>query len=133
MTWESRNGRRYFYRSQRDGAQVRKIYVGAGDAGRAAELAIDLRREQRQRVRDWLHQTALTFEELDAIDAELAVGLAAVLFARFGQTMDARAARRTARKQGASVMESAYCDPPLSPSEQETWRQLRERASRGDR
>ena len=133
MTWESRNGRRYFYRSQRDGAQVRKIYVGAGDAGRAAELAIDLRREQRQGVRDWLHQTAQTFAELDAIDAELAVGLAAVLYARYGQTMDARAARRTARKQGAFVMESAYCDPPLSPTEQETWRQLRERASRGDR
>ena len=133
MTWESRNGRRYFYRSQRDGAQVRKIYVGAGDAGRAAELANDLRREQRQRVRDWLHQTVHTLEELDAIDAELAVGLAAVLYARYGLRTDVRAARRTARKQGNSTMHGDHYGPPLSPSEQETWRQLRERASRGDR
>ena len=132
MSWETRNGRRYFYRSVRDGAKVRKVYVGSGDAGRAAELVNEMRREQEQQVRDWLHQAAQSFDELDAIDAELALGLSAVLFARFGLRMDARAARRTARKQGDFAMTVAICDSPLSPDELETWKALRERASRGD-
>ncbi len=133
MAWETRDNRPYFYRSVRDGATVHKVYVGTGDAGRAAELAIEMRREREQEVRDWLHQATQSFDELDAIDAELAVGLSAVLFARFGLRMDVRAARRTARKQGDSAMKGAICDPPLSPGEKEIWQQLRERASRGDR
>ena len=132
MAWETRKGQRYFYRSVRDGDIVHKVYVGCGDAGRAAELALDVRREQEQQVREWLSRATKTFAELDAIDAELAIGLAAELFTRFGLHMDVRAARRTIRKLGDLAMEGAICDPPLSPDENETWRQLRERASRGD-
>ena len=133
MGWETRNGRRYFYKCQRDGHQVRKIYVGTGDVGRAAELAMECRRERRDLVRQWLRQATHKFAELDAIDAELAVGLAAVLFAEHGVRVDSRAARRIVRNKGGLDMEGAVGKTTLSHDERETWQQLRDQASRGDR
>ena len=133
MGWETRNGRRYFYKTQRDGHQVRKIYVGTGDVGRAAELAVECRRERRELVRSWLREAAQKFAELDAIDAELAVGVAAVLFAAHGIRLDTRAARRINRKHGETVMAGNVRETPLSPEERETWQELREQSSRGDR
>lgn len=84
MGWELRKGRRYYYTSQRDGNKVRKIYAGCGDAGRAAELALECRREVKNRPRDWLREAVRKFTPLDVIDAELTVGLAAVLLAERG-------------------------------------------------
>lgn len=133
MGWETRNGRRYFYKCQRDGHQVRKIYVGTGDVGRAAELALECRRERRDWIRQWLHEADHKFAELDAIDAELAVGVAAVLFAAHGIRLDTRAARRINRKHGETVMAGNVRETPLSPEERETWQELREQSSRGDR
>ena len=133
MGWETRNGRRYFYKTQRDGHQVRKIYVGTGDVGRAAELAMECRRERRELVRSWLREAATKFAELDAIDAEVAVGLAAVLFTQHGVRMDARAARRIHRKQGGVAMGQTVREIRLTPVEQEQWQHLSEQASRGDR
>ena len=133
MGWETRNGRRYFYKCQRDGHQVRKIYVGTGDVGRAAELALECRRERRDLVRQWLHEADHKFAELDAIDAELAVGLAAVLFTQHGVRMDSRAARRIHRKQGEVAMGQTVREIRLTPVEQEQWQHLSEQASRGDR
>jgi len=133
MGWETRNGRRYFYKTQRDGHQVRKIYVGTGDVGRAAELALECRRERRDLVRSWLREAAQKFAELDAIDAELAVGMAAVLFTQHGVRMDARAARRIHRKQGGVAMGQTVREIRLTPVEQEQWQHLSEQASRGDR
>ena len=133
MAWETRNGRRFFYISQRDGGQVRKIYVGSGDVGRAAELALECRREQQQRVRDWLHLATTKFAELDAIDGELAVGLAAILYAECGILLNARAARRILRRKENAVTEGPVGEPTLPSEDHATWLQLRERASRGDR
>jgi len=31
MGWEARNGRRYYYRKERDGGKVRSVYVGGGE------------------------------------------------------------------------------------------------------
>ena len=133
MGWETRNGRRYFYKCQRDGHQVRKIYVGTGDVGRAAELAMECRRERRDLVRSWLREAATKFAELDAIDAELAVGLAAVLFAEHEVRMDSRAACRIVRNKEGFDMEGAVSETTLSPEQRAKWRQLRDQASRGDR
>jgi hypothetical protein len=45
MAWEKRNkGRRYFYRSERVGERVRKVYFGAGAA---ASVAADRVAEER--------------------------------------------------------------------------------------
>lgn len=133
MAWEERKGRKYFYVSQREGDKVFKAYAGHGDAGRAAELAMECRRERRELVRNWLRDATTSFAELDAIDAEVAVGLAAVLFAKQGVRMDARAARRISRKQGELVMEATVREIRLTPVEREQWQQLCEQTSRGDR
>ena len=123
MVMENRNGRKFFYISQRDGDKVRKVYAGCGDAGRAAQLAFECRRDQRLAVRDWLRDAATKFAILDAIDAELAVGLAAILFAQFGIRLDARAARRINRKQEAMIMEETVREINLTPDEREMWQQ----------
>ncbi|MBC7818269.1 MAG: hypothetical protein IAG10_15390, partial [Planctomycetaceae bacterium] len=133
MAWEDRNGRKYFYLSQREGNKIRKIYFGCGEAGRAAELALECRREAKNRPRDWLREAARKFAELDAIDAELAVGLVAILFAQYGIRMDTRAARRiNRRRRGDQIKEGTVCETSLTPKEQETWQRLCEQASRGD-
>lgn len=133
MPWVDRNGRKYFYFTPRQDNKIRKIYVGCGDAGRAAELALECRRDQRRAVRDWLRNAATKFEELDKIDAELTVGLAAVLFAECGIGLDARAARRINRKQKEMVMEETVREINLTPAEREMWQQLCEQITRGDR
>jgi hypothetical protein len=48
MGWEKHRARAYYYRSVRAGNQVRKVYCGGGDAGRAAAEADAARRRQRQ-------------------------------------------------------------------------------------
>lgn len=133
MAWEERKGRKYYYMSQRDGDKVHKVYAGCGEAGRAAELAFECRREAKNRPRDWLREAARKFTPLDVIDAELAVGLAAILFAQYGIRMDTRAARRINRRRRDQIMEGTVCETPLTPKEQETWQQLCEQSSRGDR
>ena len=52
MAWERRGGGFYFYRSVRDGGQVRKEYGGTGVVGEIAELMAEedrLEREARRR------------------------------------------------------------------------------------
>lgn len=132
MPWSIRNGRKYFYVSQRDGNKVRKIYIGTGAIGRAAELAIDIRRDRQERVRTWLQETAETYAELDAIDAELVIDLAACLYATHGFLVDAQAARRTIKTKGFNMIEGIP-KVPLPPGELAKWNELRLRASRGDR
>ena len=132
MPWALRNGRKYFYISQRDGNTVRKIYIGGGDIGRAAELTLDVRKERQERVRTWLAETAATYAELDAIDAELVIDLAACLYATHGFMMDAQSARRTIKTKGFNMIEGVR-KVPLPPTELARWNELRLRASRGDR
>ena len=132
MPWALRNGRKYFYVSQRNGDKVRKIYIGGGDIGRAAELTLDVRKERQERVRTWLQETAATYAELDAIDAELVIELSAYLYATHGFVMDAQPARRTMKLKGISMIQG-FPKVPLPAAELAKWNELRLRASRGDR
>ena len=65
MAWDKRG---YYYRSERDGRRVRRMYVGAGRAGEIAAQLDALAREER-----WLKALDLRDEkaELDALDAPL--------------------------------------------------------------
>lgn len=47
MALEQRNGRSYYYRYERDGEKVRKVYVGAGPI---AELASEADRIERETI-----------------------------------------------------------------------------------
>ena len=53
MGWKRINGSEYYYRSVREGDQVRSVYVGPGAVGRAAEKqdAIDRAVRRAERVR----------------------------------------------------------------------------------
>jgi len=57
MSWEVRNGRRYFYRSVRQDGQVRRIYLGTDNNGVAASILDERERHERlqaeQAVRDY--------------------------------------------------------------------------------
>ena len=79
MAWESRNRKRYFYRSQRVNGRVTKIYLGAGDvAQQAAEKDATAK---ATRARDQAELTALqaTLAGLDQVTAEVETGVEVLL------------------------------------------------------
>jgi hypothetical protein len=52
MAWERRKNRRYYYRSIRDGPQVKRLYFGAGAAGQRAAWE-DICRRLEQDYQAW--------------------------------------------------------------------------------
>jgi hypothetical protein len=48
MGWETRRGGRFYYRKRRVGRRVVSIYIGGGDAGRAAATQDARRRAERE-------------------------------------------------------------------------------------
>lgn len=133
MGWVTRKGRRYFYEVKRQGNKVRKIYVGTDVIGRAAELVIECRRERREEVRRWIKKSTAAFASLASIDSELVVELAAAVYATTGLRLNVQAARRTVRTQGSTFMPSSTPQIGLPAVETATYKELRDRASRGDR
>ncbi|MGH9943932.1 MAG: hypothetical protein ACRD9R_16425 [Pyrinomonadaceae bacterium] len=72
MGWETRKGREYYYRKERDGGRVRSVYVGRGVvAGLIARLdALDRDEREEQRLLARMEQSQ--FEAQDAALARLA-------------------------------------------------------------
>ncbi len=66
MALEQRNGRSYYYRHERDGEKVRKVYVGAGPI---AELASEADRIKREAVEAQRSKQQRDLERLDALVA----------------------------------------------------------------
>ncbi len=71
MAWEKRKGRRYYYKGERVGGRVRKIYLGADKVARAlarADAVIrrtkELEREREQAERERLRALASPGREL---------------------------------------------------------------------
>jgi hypothetical protein len=48
MAWESRQGKRYYYRSRRVGQRIERDFLGNGSEAHLAAARIELRRWQRQ-------------------------------------------------------------------------------------
>jgi hypothetical protein len=51
MGWKQINGRRYFYKSEREGGRVKTTYFGAGESGRVMALLIASERAEREAER----------------------------------------------------------------------------------
>ena len=47
MGWKTINGRRYYYKSEREGARVKATYFGAGETGLSISLLESLKRAQQ--------------------------------------------------------------------------------------
>jgi hypothetical protein len=52
MGWKLINGRRYFYKSEREGGRVKSTYFGAGDPGLLMELLQAEDRQEREAKRE---------------------------------------------------------------------------------
>src|SRR4051812_48267505 len=67
MGWEQRGDRRIYYRSERAGGRVRRVYVGSGPVAELAANLDELRRLERQaRARAWRDEQA-RHEAADAL------------------------------------------------------------------
>jgi hypothetical protein len=56
MGWKTINGRRYYYKSERDGGRVKSTYFGAGEAGTLMAKMAAFDREDRSAEREELRE-----------------------------------------------------------------------------
>jgi hypothetical protein len=48
MGWETRGGREYYYRKEREGSRVRSVYVGGGETARLIAQLEAMRADERE-------------------------------------------------------------------------------------
>ena len=75
MAWESRRGRKYYYRSRRIGTKVVKVYLGRGPEARIAAGKDTEVRETRERAKDEVSKMAATLQHADDLLGELNSGV----------------------------------------------------------
>lgn len=76
MAWETRQrGGRYYTRSQRQGGQVVRVYVGGGERGEQAAVADAIARERREAERA---EHTRERRRLDTAEAQLTAWYSAV-------------------------------------------------------
>jgi hypothetical protein len=69
MGWKTINGRRYYYRSERDGGRVKSTYFGAGEVGTLMAQMVAFDRADRAAEREELREER---EESDAEETAVA-------------------------------------------------------------
>lgn len=75
MAWESRGDRRFYYRYQRDGRNVRKIYCGAGEAAKRAAAEDVAKKEKRAADRAELAVFQAKLAAVDQLAEEIEQGV----------------------------------------------------------
>lgn len=69
MGWYKRNSKRYYFRSQRNGDTVEKIYFGSGPVAELASCADSLKQHEIEQIRQcWKQDKALIEEAFKAFD-----------------------------------------------------------------
>ncbi len=86
MGWETRGGKSYYYRKERDGRRVRSVYLGSGDTARLIAqldgLQTDEQEEHRAIARIERAQWQAQDAELDALSKIVDEVTAATLIAQ---------------------------------------------------
>jgi hypothetical protein len=54
MGWKTINGRRYFYKTEREGGRVKTAYFGAGESGLLISRTEAIEREEKDELRNQL-------------------------------------------------------------------------------
>jgi hypothetical protein len=62
MGWKTIKGRRYYYKSEREGGRVKSTYFGAGEAGTLMASMLAIEREEREAERDELREQRREFD-----------------------------------------------------------------------
>ncbi len=62
MGWKTINGRRYHYKSERDGGRVKSTYFGTGEAGTLMAGMLAFEREDREAERDKIRDERREFD-----------------------------------------------------------------------
>lgn len=74
MAWEQRGGRRYYYRSVREGGRVRKQYYGSGEAALLAITDASRRRQEKMEAAQALTALQAKLTPLDGVSDRLDAG-----------------------------------------------------------
>ena len=75
MAWETRRGRRYYYRYRWQGKKAAKIYVGCGPVAEMAARMDAEARSSRERAKQEVSKMAATLQHADALLVELNRGI----------------------------------------------------------
>jgi hypothetical protein len=68
MGWETRGGRAYYYRKERDGSRVRSVYVGGGETARLIAQLDAMKGDEREgkRILARMERDRVEEQEADA-------------------------------------------------------------------
>src|SRR4051812_44563010 len=66
MGWETRGGREYYYRKEREGSRVRSVYVGGGETARLIAQLEAMRSDEREGKRILSRMEREQLEEQEA-------------------------------------------------------------------
>jgi hypothetical protein len=88
MGWKTTNGRRYYYKSERDGGRVATRYIGAGESGLLISLLDaedrderDAKRKERQAEREeWGAEEKAVSEWFDSVQVTADAAMFAAAF-----------------------------------------------------
>lgn len=81
MAWETRNGRRYYYRKERIAGRVISIYCGVGETALLAEELTSQGKQQRTDERAAIAELAAEDAKAEAIEREVSDLIKAYLLA----------------------------------------------------
>ena len=137
MGWETRNGKRVYYRKVREGARVRSIYCGSGERGEAAaredaERSANLRNPKISDLRKLEISTCATADATNIRDVKKAPATSAVLAVDAPVVVDDVTNIRDVKKEeqpAAPVVLPLPDDAPryrrYAPPQSPTYRRLR--------
>jgi hypothetical protein len=120
MSWETRQGRRYYTRSRRVKGRIQRRYIGGGELGELAAAADACRRAQRQRQAQEQKAERARWQAADQLLRQVDAGVdllvrAALLAAGYRQHARGAWRRRHVQNDEGDVNADAERPRPRTP------------------